>query len=374
MLPNLYPLRFILAVLVILYHIPIVSKTLDFPFYKDAAVLNKGHLSVFYFFTLSGFLIIRLIYQELKKTGGFDFKTFYLRRVQRLYPVYYLVLFIGILLYHFVLPALDIYRAIDYELPDLLLAYIFFIPNIFQYYYNPGSIVQIMWSIGVEEQFYLFIPALLYLGRKNIVSTLALVFAISIVVLFINTDAYIYRNYYFYFLFGGLCAVVSEKYRFALLKNKMIHVFVYGLFVLSFTTSWFEFENEALYHFVNMVISGFTLTLITYYALFRIENKLINYLGKISYGIYMYHMIIVTGLFFTADQLHIQSMLHPVVFIIGFNTLAIVFTTLVSALSYEYFEKLFYSPRVVSDTTSGYVSKRVSRVKRIKKRLGLGIR
>ncbi len=346
MLPNLYALRFILAILVVIFHIPGVSKTLGFPFYGDQPIFHKGHLAVLYFFTLSGFLIIRLIYLEITKSKTFDFKTFYLRRIQRLYPVYYLVFFIGLLLYHVILPKLNIHRAIDYSLSDLLLYYVFFIPNIFSYHYTPGSILNILWSIGVEEQFYLFIPPLLYLGRKNVIRTMIVLLIIALGIFFIYTDLYKYKNFYFYFLFGGLCAIVSEKHLFSLFKNKITHLVVYTAFILSYVTDVFTYENVVLHHSVNMVISGLTITLITYYAIFKIEYKFLNYLGKISYGIYMYHMIVITGLFFVADKLHLTDVLNDVSFIVLFNLTSIIVTAIVSHLSYKYFEKLFYTPRI----------------------------
>lgn len=68
-LPNLYALRLFLALLVVIFHIPISSSTLDFPSYNGLAIFNKGNLAVIYFFTLSGFLIIRLLYLEIKNTS-----------------------------------------------------------------------------------------------------------------------------------------------------------------------------------------------------------------------------------------------------------------------------------------------------------------
>ena len=346
MLPNLYPLRFILAVLVVIFHIPGVSQTLGYPFYKALPIFHKGHLAVLYFFSLSGFLIIRLIYLEITKSGTFDFKTFYLRRIQRLYPVYYLVFFIGLILYHVILPKLNIDRPVDYTLSDLFLYYVFLIPNVFKYYYTPGSILNILWSIGVEEQFYLFIPPLLYFGRKNVLRMMVVLLIIALILLFVHVDFYKYQNYYFYFLFGGLCAIISEKYSFALLKNKMIHFLVYTAFILSFVTNMFTYESVVLHHLVNMLISGLTIVLITYYPLFKIEHKFLNHLGKISYGVYMYHMIVITGLFFIADKLHLKEHLHGFSFIVLFNLVAIIVTLIVSHLSYKYFEKLFYTPRI----------------------------
>ena len=291
-------------------------------------------------------MIIRLIYLEITKTGNFDFKTFYLRRIQRLYPVYYLVFVIGLLLYHVILPKLSIYRPIDYTLSELFLYYIFLIPNVFKYYYTPGSILNILWSIGVEEQFYLFIPPLLYLGRKKLTYVLGGLLIVALGILIIHSDFYKYQNYYFYFLFGGLCAVLSEKYTFSLFKNKAVHAVVYALFLISFITNIFDFNALVVHHLVNMAISGVTIILITYYPIFKIENKFLNHLGKISYGVYMYHMIVITALFFIADKLHVKEFLNDFSFIFLFNVIAITSTLVVSHLSYKYFEKLFYTPRI----------------------------
>ena len=73
MLPNLYALRFILALFVIIYHIPRFSQALGYPFYYGLSFFSKGSLAVYYFFSLSGFLIIRLIYLEINKTKKFNF-------------------------------------------------------------------------------------------------------------------------------------------------------------------------------------------------------------------------------------------------------------------------------------------------------------
>ena len=66
----------------------------------------------------------------------------------------------------------------------------------------------------------------------------------------------------------------------------------------------------------------------------------------------MYHMIVVTGLFFIMDRLGYKGQEDPVLFIISFNILSILITTIIAALSYEYFEKWFYKPREEVTTTN----------------------
>jgi len=61
-LPNLYFLRFFLALTVIIYHLPITSQNIGIDFYDNFPIFHKGGVAVFYFFSLSGFLIIRNLY------------------------------------------------------------------------------------------------------------------------------------------------------------------------------------------------------------------------------------------------------------------------------------------------------------------------
>src|ERR1700761_7732202 len=140
-LPNLYPLRVFLVLMVTLYHVPLASGSLNVPHYNELPIFLKGDLAVFYFFTLSGFLILRLIYNELAQTNTFNFKAFYIRRMSRLYPAYYLVFIIGLLVYHVVLPKVGIPFKRDYSVATLVLDYVFFIPNVFRHYYKPASIL-----------------------------------------------------------------------------------------------------------------------------------------------------------------------------------------------------------------------------------------
>lgn len=63
-LPNLYILRFLLSITVIVYHIPMISSNLKIPYYNDSPIFEKGTLAVYYFFTLSGFLIFRALLPE----------------------------------------------------------------------------------------------------------------------------------------------------------------------------------------------------------------------------------------------------------------------------------------------------------------------
>lgn len=342
MLPNLYALRFFLAILVVIYHIPETSKTLGLPYFGNSPIFEKGNLSVFFFFTLSGFLIIRLLFLEIQNSNSINLKRFYLRRIQRLYPVYYLVFFIGIFLYHFILPFLKISFPLNYSLNYLILHYIFFIPNVFNYYYRVGSINNIMWSIGVEEQFYIFMPLILYFFKKKILVILNILMILSIIILVFYYSFYKFSNYYFYFLAGGISSILAEKNKLNFLKSYIIRIIIIILFVLVCFTNFFNFSVISLYHLFNIILSALLITSISYFPLFEIKNNLINYLGKISYGIYMYHMIVVTGILFVFKKFTMATYLNQTFTIVILNFLIILFTILIAHLSYKFYEKRFY--------------------------------
>jgi peptidoglycan/LPS O-acetylase OafA/YrhL len=92
LLPNLTGLRFLLAFLVVIFHIPQFCQNRGFPYYNNLSIFNKGEEAVYMFFSLSGFLIIRLLYIEKSVSNSVNLKKFFIRRVLRIFPLYYLIL------------------------------------------------------------------------------------------------------------------------------------------------------------------------------------------------------------------------------------------------------------------------------------------
>jgi peptidoglycan/LPS O-acetylase OafA/YrhL len=125
---------------------------------------NGGWIGVVIFFVLSGFLITHLLLEERTRTGQISLSKFYVRRALRIWPLYFAVL--GV--YVFVLPLFDpdnfgsIYNANSLRDYYYLLAYPFFLQN---YLVNDSDVhfwgIEVFWSLAVEEHFYLFWPLLL---------------------------------------------------------------------------------------------------------------------------------------------------------------------------------------------------------------------
>jgi len=119
------------------------------------------------FFVLSGFLISYLMLKEYKEQGSFNLNNFYMRRVLRIWPLYFIVLIIGFVLF----PMLRTYLLhIPYVENANPLLYILFLSNFDQLKQGVlpfGVGLGPTWSVSVEEQFYLFWPLLLLLFSKK---------------------------------------------------------------------------------------------------------------------------------------------------------------------------------------------------------------
>ena len=181
--PDLEGLRAVAVVLVLLYHarVPLVT---------------GGYVGVDVFFVLSGFLITGLLIRELTATGRVDFPAFYARRARRLLPASALTLIVTIIAAAFLLPPVrmpDV--AGDTIAAGLYVSNMRFALQATDYLGSalPPSPILHFWSLGVEEQFYFFWPAMLALvagvafragrrdmGLRRIGATLAIVFAASL--------------------------------------------------------------------------------------------------------------------------------------------------------------------------------------------------
>ena len=154
-----------------------------------------GFLGVDVFFVISGFLITGLILQEKAQTGSFSYKRFYLRRVRRLMPAALVVIALSLVLFLPILTERDMANFLE-SVPFS----IFSLANVYFYrevgYFDTAAQYKPllhMWSLGVEEQFYLIWPAMLLLlsksGKLVLTGTIAILLAsLSAAVLMIDRD------------------------------------------------------------------------------------------------------------------------------------------------------------------------------------------
>ena len=124
------------------------------------------------FFVLSSYLITRLLVFEYRKTGRISIFHFFMRRSLRIWPLYYLALLLGF----YIFPRIGLF-GIDIQSPlylqtlkDHLMPYLFFFGNWSSAYfsYPSSSILAPLWTISLEEQFYLVCPILMGVLLKSL--------------------------------------------------------------------------------------------------------------------------------------------------------------------------------------------------------------
>lgn len=150
-----------IAILAVLWHHTTVP-ILGWP------ISGRGFLGVDLFFVISGFLIVTLLLREKTQTGGISLRNFYIRRILRIFPPYYLMLLIvGATA---LLKPGNTSAATWNDLPYA----IFFLSNLVPM----QSMLAITWSLSVEEQFYLLAPTLEKYMRHGLVILLAAVYVL----------------------------------------------------------------------------------------------------------------------------------------------------------------------------------------------------
>ncbi|AFL82393.1 putative acyltransferase [Aequorivita sublithincola DSM 14238] len=344
-LPNLDPLRFFLASIVLLFHLPQLSANQGLPYFDGLPIFHRGLEAVYMFFVLSGFLIIRLIYRA-KLKGTFSIKDFYIRRILRIFPLYYLVLGFGLVFYNVILPFLNIPFEINYTWKEAFLYNVFFLPNVFAKIYEPGGIIEILWSIGIEEQFYLVIAPLLFLINVKWILRVLSLLLLGYFILYWSDVFEILRKYtfvFFYLFSGGVIAILEERKMLEFLKRSWFFPFIICVAtLLYFVTDWFLLEAMWLRSLLTCSLFGFFIHSLAFNNRgVEVNSKILNHLGSISYGIYMFHAIVLNAVVFLFLKLEFLQNLNDNLTIILMLLLTFAGTLLIAHLSYTYFELYF---------------------------------
>lgn len=351
--PNLDASRFFAFVIVILAHCFIsvdeAIKTSD----MFVSVYKWGKLGILgldYFFVLSSFLISWNILSEKKKTGEFNIIKFLIRRTLRIWPLYFFILLLGYG-YSFLFSG---YNSTE-PLPELYY-FLFFIINF--YVIDHGSnflfFLVFLWSISIEEQFYLFWAILIKFFKINLKWVSIALIIISVIFRFFHLDSS--PTLYFHtvstlgnFGVGGLIAYLSFNKTFLHtwienVKKEISAIIFITLLVSIFCYPWLiEFQYFKLFSKIYYSLFFGYYILEQSFAKDKLinpyKNKTITYIGKISYGLYCYHGVVITLLikalmFFDYQETYWHTFLiYPV-------TIAIV-TIIIAHLSYRYFESYF---------------------------------
>lgn len=363
---GLNSLRFIAACVVIIHHIEQLKLLYSYPnYFNTVFVHNIGNYGVTFFFALSGFLITYLLLVEQKISKTIDIQKFYIRRALRIWPLYYLLGILSLI----VLPHVQVLNIpvwqdeLDKNYLTQIIMYLAFLPNIAVNFFGTIPHANQVWSIGVEEQYYLLWPLVVRYSRNiwnaifKVMGVYLIIKLIMIAVLAIyadnpDTSAKLFPwsqviNYtridcmaigaigaaYLFYNPQALKPFYSFFSQYFLYTISLLFLVVGGI------------NGTVLWHFNQEIFAVLSTLILLNIAtnprsIFQLQNKTLDYLGKISYGLYMYHCLCIAIAFYLVEQLTSYSISRLTGNLIAYP-LSFALTILLSALSYHWIEQPF---------------------------------
>ncbi len=357
---GLNSLRFFAALLVLMHHTETIRNKNGLENLEWLGLFRNGVNAVTFFFVLSGFLITYLLLKESDKTHSVNIGTFYIKRMLRIWPLYFLIFFIGTLLLPQVLQLLNIQYQMPYQFGQVWYYFVFFLPGLVTFYFG-HHLLEPLWSIGVEEVFYLIWAPIFKFFKKRLLIILS-----AIIVL--KTATTLLRIYVFHsalltfildiFKFDAMAIGAIGAYVIFNLKQSVSTLVIYKkgaqAIIYCLLSVYLVFHDniknqywDMLFKtpiFSELLIDSMFIYLIIGVSLvdqsvIKLENRFLSFLGEISYGIYMYHMLIIFAimqfgkLYFAELNLFSGTLL--------FYILLLGLVILMASISKKYFENIF---------------------------------
>ena len=338
--PEIDGLRAIAVISVIIYHL-------------NENWLPGGFLGVDIFFVISGFLITGIIITEIQQ-NSFSFKQFYTRRIKRIYPAFITVM----ALVSFIASAIFIYndfnklrKTIELAIAFLSNFYLGLTQGYFDLSANENPALHI-WSLAVEEQYYLIFPLILTLAYKNF-REIKVLFIITLILFFILlSTSFIPASFYkevlhqpnIYYLsnlrfpellVGSLLAIYhcSNKIQ---LSTQVSNILAILSTLLLFSCLFLMNNDIAFIPGVTLILPCIFTALIIHTTSQNniiklcLSNQAIVFIGKISYSLYLYHWIFIALAYYITGEKQINNQSIAIV-----TVLTIIF----SVLSYYLIEQ-----------------------------------
>ncbi|EJA1859971.1 acetyltransferase [Staphylococcus pseudintermedius] len=344
-MPGLDGVRAVAVIAIIIYHL-------------NPQWLSGGFLGVDTFFVISGYLITSLLLTEYHNTGKIELMSFWLRRVKRLIPaVLFLVMGVIVLSLIFMPTEIQKVRADS-------IAAIFYVSNWWYIMQNVDYFEQFavqplkhLWSLAIEEQFYLVFPIVLLslLSFIRRLKSIRIIFLILLVIsmiammvlyvpnenvarVYFGTDTRIQT-----LLMGVLLALVWPPFQLKAKVNRQMRTMidtagVVGLSILFICFKFVSETNSILYYGGFFLISTVTLLVIAssvhpsgYFAKF-LGNKVFTFIGSRSYSLYLWHYPIIVLI----HHQFVQGQIPPLVYVVE-----ILLMVLMAEFSYKFIEQPF---------------------------------
>jgi len=337
-------------------------------FHTGISYFEGGYVGVDIFFVISGYLITRLIKREYQEKN-FQFISFYERRIRRIIPALFFMVIITSILSYFIMTPSDLVSFYKSSIANsLFLSNLFFWVNI-NYFSNPAELIPLihMWSISIEEQFYLLFPIffIFLLKKMSFEKILIILFFFSFLSILFSqivgnfnlNQPYIEEKFSFFYissasfylpmarawelLVGSMIAIYLNKKKYLINKHSNIYILL-GILLIIFPVFTYD-KNIPYSSFYTLLPVLGTVLLILFlnpsnilYNFFT--NRLIIFFGLISYSLYLWHQPI-----FSLYRLYFLD--EPSLF----NYLILIFiSVLISFISWKYIEAPFRSKLFLS--------------------------
>ena len=266
-------------------------------FHAGFNAFDGGFLGVDVFFVISGYLITSLVLAE-KASAKFSLINFYQRRTRRILPaLYFVLLIVSILAAIIMLPT---------QLKDFgqsVISTTSFTANIYFWlktdYWTPSADLSPlihMWSLGIEEQFYIFFPLLLIFIKKinlRIIFFIILVFSFS-GMLYFNSIGNVSEAFYLLpfraweLVVGAIAAISRNKLSISIRKwtNFIALIALIASYML-----FDKYTHPVILYGIPVVATYLIISLPTHgsFASKILKNSYLVYIGLISYSLYLFH-------------------------------------------------------------------------------------
>lgn len=356
--PELDLLRFCAFLFVFFTHRMDLAPIDPSRYYWGHHISLVGVFGVPLFFFLSAFLITELLTKEQDIFGKINIRSFYIRRILRIWPLYFTFFFGMVLVTH-------LSDKFGYISPDTQLAFSLFSGNWYITFneWLPSYPINPLWSISVEEQLYILLPLVVfYAGKRGlkIFSLLALIIAYATVVYYAQkptkgfsgewTNSFVQFQF---FAAGILFSVYLNGWQPKWHAIPRIAIFIAGLVCWLLASMVCGIHADAPHlSTISQAICGWFLILVGvvlfFLSLYGARSKympsVLVYLGRVSYGMYIFHItmfwlvyqIFKEELASFSTTIGLYEWRNNVGFIIAFLA-----TVIISLLSYRLLEKPF---------------------------------
>jgi peptidoglycan/LPS O-acetylase OafA/YrhL len=343
-------LRAIAILLVIIWHYLLGQTTPDMLPTKVWMLLSWSWSGVDLFFVLSGFLIGRILIYY--KTSPNYFKTFYMRRVLRIFPLYYLSL-----LLFFVCMALGMAKTFPVLFGDSIpyISYPLYIQNWFMVSKGFGpNWLAVTWSLAVEEQFYLLFPFVIYFVNNKHLPKIFIICILlapllrgiiggygAYVLLPARMDALLVGALIAYYYQNGSIQKYLAPHARTVATSTLL---LFGIILVLAYRETAKYTGDMLNHSLYAIFYGMLIITILVSKSKIIGsglgNPVLMFIGKVSYSIYLIHqivLIVLTKLISNKDVPWIDDIYKPDSIKVTLISLGV--TLILATLSYYAFEK-----------------------------------